>query len=338
MRAKLSALVICAIAVIFLFMFFLPGEKEKRSHFGQLIVRSGYPVRLPAGQKLEYETILIHKGAVLEFYGDTPAWTQIICYGNFRLEGTIRSKGFEVTGKSLDTIVYNGNRVGHDYDEPTAGGRGGNGGRLQECHQSSCLQLACFSGKRDSLGTGGLGSRGMSNQEAMACANPGKCEECYLCIDQKYKVQGHACDACDNPSNRGPSGGHSSPGKGAAGGSPGKVGGLLYIYVGGDFISHGVIDVSGSPGGRGSDADSNWYSGGGGGGGGAGGNGGAVYLEIIDKGNPSVNIEGGSGGKGGKGGTPHPENGFSVLKGEDGKPGSTGKRGKQIRITQKSPV
>lgn len=83
---------------------------------------------------------------------------------------------------------------------------------------------------------------------------------------------------------------------GAGGGAGNTGGGVVLLFVGGNFTLDGVIDCSGKAGGNGG-RGYYWGSGGGGGGGG----GGSIYIEHIGAktitGN--LNISGGTGGNGG---------------------------------------
>lgn len=317
---------------------------------GALVVKSGTVVRLDAGYEYAFKSILVHKGAVLEFQGDHPAWTSLKCEGNLWLEGTIRSKGFTRDSKDLNTTTYRKTikeykkiELCHSYGKDNPGGDGGAGGRMAECVQRSCFCLCCLSGKpgveeKGERGHGGAGGRGMSDAEMKACGKKSdKCEECYLAIKgdsaecKKKAIGGCGCDGEGKASVL--------TGDGGQGGTVGNYGGLLYIAVGGNLYGNGTIDLSGTKGGRGEDGDSFRFSGGGGGGGGPGGNGGVLVLNIKgDPGLPTINVDGGEGGEGGKGGIPHKLHGRSELTGSVGSKGQPGKRGKAILLDKEQSL
>ncbi len=424
-----------------------------------LIVKSGSVITLEAGEEYEYSSVLIHKGGVLEIVGKSPEWTTIKSRGNFRLEGTIRSKGYDqerpnslvylarvelndmldsiahlrndssksfklnnldtaqivqvtgstIRGKTLtvsrdekfsrfiggDTIVnkkffltywsgayrdksddcncqvkrhlgdsliirkvslkelekeklffdiltpssptykFHDDKIdlgfSYTYGKDTKGGKGGAGGRLEECKRKSCVKHSCFDGKPGTVSRGGNGRRGMSVCDIADCKSEGnchwckdkECRECEKCEGECRKcIEDSPCKECtyeDIP-----------PGKGGDGGVKGKDGGLLYIASCGNFIGeNGTIDVSGSKGGKGKDGESKKYTGGGGGGGGPGGNGGMIYFNVCGQLSlPTTLIAGGPGGDGGKGGTAHKKDGLVQFKGEDGKRGQSGSPGK----------
>src|ERR1044071_2043623 len=56
----------------------IPAGKE-------LVVSGNDKVSLPVGGVYEYETILIQKGGVLEFFGDALAWTTLKSKGDFQM-------------------------------------------------------------------------------------------------------------------------------------------------------------------------------------------------------------------------------------------------------------
>src|ERR1044071_3709032 len=80
-----------------------------------LVITSGDTVRMRTGEVHEYESILIQKGGVLEFYGDQPAWTTLRCKKDFKLQGKIVFTGFDPDSYDvrLDRVTtsINGTRI-----------------------------------------------------------------------------------------------------------------------------------------------------------------------------------------------------------------------------------
>jgi hypothetical protein len=332
------------IAIMLLLFLASCGERRKYdpqcdnipSDRGPLIIKSGSTISLRAGGTYEYSSILVHKGGILEFVGDKPTWTYLKSKGNFRLEGTIRAVGYTDTSTAPKGRM-DGIELKHDYGKKSQGGSGGHGGRRDRCATGSCFVLANLLGNDGTAGKGGKGGIGISMSQLEACDHAStskRCKSCYLFIDEKRKDKNahDKCVRCEDCLEKDTVSGQDDklmPGMGYEGAGIGRYGGLLYIATCANFVGeNGLIDVSGGKGKRGTDGQSNRYSGGGGAGGGPGGNGGSVYFNVS--GNlslPDINIQGGPGGEGGKGGVPHPLEGIATLKGGDGKKGNTGKMG-----------
>jgi hypothetical protein len=308
---------------------------------GPLIIKSGSTISLAAGENYVYSSILIHKGATLQFTGDTiKNYTVLRSRGDFIVEGTIRAQGFSLAVDKQKKSQHTYSQwIGtecllHTYGEIQEGGKGGAGGRVNECHPKSCFRLSCVGGKPGSAGCGGQGGAGMSRGQIVACKYKKGGKDCYLVTEfDSDTTTMTGCKPCGFKYNDEEK---LSPGKGGNGGSSGKFGGLLYLVSCENFTGdRGIVDVSGSQGVSGKPGASDRYTGGGGGGGGPGGNGGSVYFNV--KGNlslPTVKINGGPGGKGGAGGNPHSADGLSSYIGSTGEQGENGLPGHTVIINE----
>jgi hypothetical protein len=308
---------------------------------GPLIIKSGSTISLAAGETYVYSSILIHKGATLQFVGDTiKNYTVLRSRGDFILEGTIRAQGFSLAVAKANLRHTYFQKIGpdslhHTFGKIQDGGKGGAGGRVNECNPQSCFTLSCVGGHPGSAGKGGDGGTGMSRGQIVECKYKKGGTNCYLVTERDSDTSDtlKGCKPCEYKYN---DEGKLSPGKGGTGGSTGKFGGLLYLVSCENFVGdRGIVDVSGSSGGNGKPGTSDRYTGGGGGGGGPGGNGGSVYFNV--KGNlslPTVKINGGQGGKGGAGGKPHPSDGLSSYTGSTGVQGENGLPGRTVIINE----
>lgn len=319
---------------------------------GDLVVREGTVLEVPAGSILDYSSITVEEHARIELLpGD--GWTVIGCRGTFRLDGELLAERgtdcrgvlerttppradaptgehlvFEVAqaaggagGEGGVGIAFdaNGDRF-PNTERPLGGGAPtcGNGGGGGGGHHSQFVNFAKPGG--DAVETEG-GSGGASGPI------PGGAGAALFGASGGVGVSG------DN-FGRWPQSGLG--GGGGGGGSRGYHGQAIFLQVH-TIVGTGFIRANGQPGGDGGGGGSGTFwqnaykessAGGGGGGGGAGGSGGAVVLRYQVRGDDTIlshveTLPGPGGHPGGGGG-----NGGGVASGgleaTAGQPGSQG--------------
>lgn len=283
-----------------------------------LLIKQGEKLPIPSGSRLNYGTIQIDHGGVLEISGPLKKWTMIRTAGDFVLRGTIVVRGFRaqlVGVETVEEVAPDGQVLRATYENNRAGGAGGSGGGWSPWPGGNGAPGSPFSGGG---GGGGAGNDGHRNGR---------------------RIRGN-----DGLGADGGSGGEIPGGTGGSGGPGGRRdigdGGLLYIRCEANFRGDdGVIDVRGDVG-PGGASGANSSPGGGGGGGGGGGapghNGGSLVLNVIgDLVSPTVQLEGGAGGPAAGGGSStqtYPPNPPGWPQGATSSAGSSGNAGTLVLV------
>lgn len=306
---------------------------------GDLYIPAGETVTLPVAVphqsvvEMNYASITIEAGGTLTT-SDPNAGLVLRCQGDCTIHGTIDQSGKAPKTNPDSTYPYPEELV------CGKGGDGGKGGNGYENRNTGGSGGAAMSARPYGGGYGGGGGGGGRNSTSDRGGSGGSSNTINLKTpDSELFLGGNATASGDGfPGKNGGGGsgsGYHSKGEvsgyggtgaggqggnpvnssaGAGGGAGNTGGGVLLLYVGGNFYADGRIDCSGKAGGTGGNARS--YGSGGGGGGGGGG---SIY--ILHKGTQivtgSLTVSGGAGGSGGV--TKSPDGSYA-----HGSPGAAG--------------
>lgn len=288
---------------------------------GDLVIKAGETVTLevpvPHQSVIEknYASITIEAGGTLTT-ADYNAGLVLRCQGDCTIHGTI-----DQSGKAPKTNPASA----YPYPEELVcgkGGDGGKGGNGYENRNTGGSGGAAMSARPYGGGYGAGGGGGGSDSSSLNGGDGGSSNNINLETPDLELFAGGALGSSGNGGNgqnggggagagagrdtsgAGPGGtgagaqggNYQNRGSGAGGGAGNTGGGVMLLFVGGNFTLDGSIDCSGKAGGNGG-MGYYWGSGGGGGGGG----GGSIYIEHNGPqtitGN--LNVSGGTGGNGG---------------------------------------
>lgn len=296
---------------------------------GDLRIAAGETVQLPSGAVLDYRSLTVEAGGVLELLPGAD-WTLIGCRGELRLDGRLVARqGTSCGGVSEARAPDAGGEALRFVLTQALGGHGGAGGGgglvVHSAGDSSTISARSPGGAPDcGNGGGGGGGGGSGGSGARGLDGP-----------VRHQV-GSGSDGLAGAPGADGLVGTNQGGLGGRGGMGGLHGQALYLRAG-RIAGDGTIDVRGGDGGAGGQGGGGRYTsapesgsggGGGGGGGGAGGSGGAVVLRTTEAVAPGflgrVLVGGGAGGAGGAGGSRNGGIGEDGLAGEAGQPGADG--------------
>ena len=287
---------------------------------GDLVIQAGdtvtLPVPVPHQSVVEkrYKSITIEAGGTLTT-SDPNAGLVLRCQGDCTIHGTIDQSGKAPKTNPDSTYPYPEELQCGD------GGAGGNGGGRTSVAGGTAMAARPYGG---GYGAGGGGANGNDSDDGTGGVGGSTNDTTILIPDEQLfagGARGLARGGSGSPGTNGGGGGGGAlddrganggaggtgpggtgatgttgnNGKGGGGGGAGNYGGgVVLVYVGGNFFFDGTIDCSGKNGGNGG----NLTTIGRGGGGGGGGGGGSIY--VLHMGTQTVtggfNVNGGSGG------------------------------------------